>query len=227
MSNFAPTADGEIVRMAPDVPSDRATRSGETAPLPTLAQAPSPIEGYQGIFANADQRWANSLIKGEMGSLRSMSFGRVCLSTPRAASSSGSQSMVWTSSMPLPEAIAIEAADEPHRRRSAYSANPIHWATRSVVTGCVSWSQRILAGQYDEWKAAPTRSWTAGPRSDSRVLAWWAERRSAHIRRGVAGRPAASTPIRLCQKQEEATAAISLTRPADRSRQASMQRMRR
>src|SRR6266849_3723978 len=53
---LAPNSPGETMRIADDVPTLSATRSGPEQSDPRFEQAPSPWAGYHGTWASAGQR---------------------------------------------------------------------------------------------------------------------------------------------------------------------------
>lgn len=148
------------IRIAPDVPSVKANRFGPIAPPPTFAQAPSPNAGNHGTFRSTGHRAAYARSRLVTGVSRSISGASRSRAIPVIASISASHASRQTSSIPVPEAIAIEtpAASRPCSRPIAYSANEHQRATRPNTSGAVARSHRNFAGQKLEWRGHPVRA---------------------------------------------------------------------
>ena len=138
---------GTITRMALEVPIVIAQFSSVAQPEPTLAAAPSPMAGNQGISCNAGQRDANSGFRPVMLSCRSPNAGNCSSRMPSTSRSCESQEWVRVTSMPVPEAIERLQTERPKKRRCKYSPKDSHCTVRLNSSGCAVESQRSFAGQ--------------------------------------------------------------------------------
>ena len=152
-------APGAQTRMAPDVPTMSAARSGVTQPAPTFEHAPSPSAGSHGTRARAGHRPANLGLSPRSGESRS-AIGAKCSGVKPTATSAGPSHVCprWSKS-PVPDAIETLARVSPNRRRWTYSPNDIQRRTRPKAAGSRSASQTSRAGRYEVWKTHPTRAW--------------------------------------------------------------------
>ena len=133
-----------ITRIAAEVPTLSATRSGPEQSEPTFEQAPSPRPGYHRARARAGTRAAQRAVSPAAGA--SSMRGSWCAPIPHTASRAGSQSHVRWSISPVPEAMETLAVTAPVKRALRYSANPHQVRARSQTAGWERWSQRSLAG---------------------------------------------------------------------------------
>src|SRR5215207_2405274 len=126
-------------------------REGPVAPLPTLAQAPSPSAGNQSASASAGQRLTKSARK-RPGGPRLTRGERQSATIPDTSSISESHSIACTSRSPVPDAMQMVAApaSSPQRRPRAYTAKESQRVVRRKASGSIRLSQHSLAGQYDE-----------------------------------------------------------------------------
>ena len=192
-----------------------------TAPAPKFEHAPSPIAGTHLALASAGQRRRKA---GRIPMSGWSSIGEsVCSSTCRCESSGRSQRRARWSYKPVAEAIPCAARLAPEIRWYRYSPSDIHHFVRAYAWASCSRSQRSFAGRYEAWRTQPVRACVAPGSSSRRSAAAAARARvSAHVSTRVVSRPRSSTPRRLCQNVETATASISPARRPAHARTASI-----
>ncbi len=182
------------------MPTLIAATPGRVAPEPRLLAAPSPIAGNHGTPSNSGNflTCAATIFPG--ASETGLSRDAVI---PHFRNNAASQRSVRPSSSPVPLAIAKETFAAPHHSSWIHSAGETHRATRRNSAGSAFFSQMSFAGQNDARAMQPVRACIAvSPGFFRSAAAASRHRESAHVKTGVIARPFASSPSKLCQKQE-------------------------
>ena len=105
-----------VAKMTPEVPSERATTPGSTAPTPTALAAWSPPPATTGVPARRPVAAAAAAVTAPVTSGPSWVGGIQARSIPSAASTSADQSRAARSNSIVPEPSALSMACSPVSR---------------------------------------------------------------------------------------------------------------